>query len=482
MTGYLRAFALILALLMSACSTGGNDTATSPTHAPTVAAQAPATSTDSVPTAGPTEARATPTFVPTEPSVEESPAVTTAPRTATATPAAKAPTNSQDARFDSIAREVSRLRGLPIRSEIREDYLTRDQLRERLEKDLAEEYKPADVEADERVLAAFGLAPENIDLRKLYVDLYSGQISGLYDPETQRMYVISSGRKLNALGELTYAHEVTHALQDQHFDLEKLAEQAEKRDDDASLALQSLVEGDASVLQYGDYLRTNPDLRDDILQAIQEEQQDAQLPANVPPIIQETLTFPYEQGAIFVTTVRGGIQGSWKNVDAVYRDPPTSTEQILHPEKYLQARDEPTKVQVPDLAPTLGAGWKKLEENMFGEFQSRVLLEGQLDLGDAKNAAAGWDGDEFALYTRGEQEVVAWQTVWDSTRDAEEFAAALRYYDESRFGGEFSEQEGVYILSAKDQIAAVRQEADRVHYVLAPSQELATNVLGVLTK
>ncbi len=476
---------LVMALVLTACSSGEPDP--TPPASPTTEEQASSIAPTAAPTDEPRAAPIDPTPKPTSEAEDvPTPVEATAPVVAPSpTPAAARPSptrTAEDSAFDEIAQDAARLRGLRIRSEIEEDYLSREQLRERLEKQIEEDLKPGDIEADERLLQIFGLAPEGLDLQELYVDLYSGQISGLYDPETESINVVSSGRKLNALGELTYAHEVTHALQDQHYDLEKLYDRAEKQNDDALLAVQSLVEGDASVLSYGDYLRANPELSSKIKDALAEEQAAAQLPPNVPPIIQETLVFPYDEGAIFVVTVRGGLGSDWDQVDAAYKDPPTSTEQILHPEeKYLQ-RDEPTAVKPPDLGPALGSGWKKLEENLFGEFQTRVLLEGELDSEDAEAAAAGWDGDGFALWSKGEQDLVAWQSVWDSTDDAEQFAAALREYDEARFDAQYEEQDGQYSLSTGEQVALIRQDGERVHYVLAPTEDLATKALATLVK
>lgn len=489
MRRHVPALTLVLALLLAACGGGSASPTPAPTPAPrtgqTDATSPPSADTATRETAGvPTTETARTTDAATPTTADADPSPTAAPdATARAEQTAGKPDarTGQDAEFDEIAREVSALRGLRIRDDVEEDYLTREQLRARLEKQLTEEYKPADVEADERVLQVFGLAPESLDLRRLYLDLYTGQILGLYDPKEDTMYVVNSSDELTALGELTYAHEVTHALQDQHFDLEKLADRADARDDDAALAFQALVEGDASVLQYRDYLLANPQLRQGLIEAIQEEQANAQIPEDVPPIIMETLTFPYEQGMIFVTSLLRGGSG-WERVDAAYADPPTSTEQILHPEKYQGARDEPTVLEIPDLAPVLGPGWKELEENLFGEFQTAVLLEGQLPAGEAARASAGWDGDLFVLYGKGDQDALAWETVWDSEADAREFVEALREYDEERFDASATDRGGTVMLTPEGKAILIQHEGDRVHYALAPTLEQAQGILGTLAR
>lgn len=469
---------LVTALLFSACSAGRGDSG--PASNPTPTTQAAQGSTPAAtPTSGATRAAITPTGDPAQDATATVPVPGPSQPHATET-SGPAPANTGDnAQFDAIAGAASRLRKLSIESDIREDYLTRDQLRSRLVRNLNKDYPAEEARTDERVLKAFGLIPENTDLRKLLLDVYTEQIAGFYDTDTNQMYVISTGKKLNALGEITYAHEVTHALQDQHFDLDRLTKRFEDKNDDGSLAVTSLVEGDATLLQ-SQYLISKPELIGKLGQALRDEQLSTQQLDNAPPLISETLTFPYEAGQNFVTTLYQ--QGSWRAVDSAYSDPPTSTEQILHPDKYTD-RDEPTEVRLPDLSSTLGSGWKKVEENLWGEFQTRIMLEGKgQPAAQARTAAEGWDGDEFALYTKGSDEVVAWQTVWDSEKDAGEFAAALRAYDEARFKASYSDRgAGVLFMPIPDgRVAILKEAGNRASYVLAPSAALATQIAGSL--
>lgn len=155
-------------------------------------------------------------------------------------------------RYDAIERQTADLRGLSIQGEIEVAFKTPDELRTELERDLDADYPPADRERDERILTAFGLAPQEVDLSRLYVDLYSEQIAGYYDTETGEMVVIrpaDAGDELSPLQEITYAHEVVHALQDQNFPLDEALEASESANDDQSLATTALIEGDATVAQ-----------------------------------------------------------------------------------------------------------------------------------------------------------------------------------------------------------------------------------------
>ncbi|MDQ3856053.1 MAG: hypothetical protein M3281_06615, partial [Chloroflexota bacterium] len=190
----------------------------------------------------------------------------------------------------------------------------------------------------------------------------------------------------------------------------------------------------------------------------------------------ETLLFRYREGQIFAT--RLWQEGGWQAVNAAYRNPPQSSEQILHPEKYTQNRDEPTAVTVPDISRSLGAGWKRLDENTFGEFQVRVMLSASSESERASAAAAGWDGDRYQLWTRGDEDALVWQSVWDSERDADDFAAALAGYDERRFDARFTESDASRVLITADRAVQLRVAGREVTYVQAPTKQLAASVVA----
>lgn len=376
------------------------------------------------------------------------------------------------AQLDQVAAETSELRALPIQTEIQDAFLSREGLLQRLVEDFATDYPAEDVEADTRILEILGLIPAGTDLKQLYLDLLTEQVGGFYDPQSDELYVISGDDELSDLEEWAYAHEVTHALQDQAFDLEAVQDRANDVDD-ASLALSALIEGDAAAIQM-DYLTANPGLMLGIGQALAGGEVESTQFDAAPPIIAETLLFPYEAGLTFVTTLRD--QGGWDAVDAAYADPPMSTEQILHPEKYLD-RDEPTTVTLPDLEAVL-EGYQTLDENSIGEFQTRIMLQNPGDTGTSETAAAGWDGDRYALLASGDDTVLVWETAWDSEEDAEEFTAALRATDETRFGAAYAADGSTLALTTDDQSARIETKGTRVRYVLAPTTDLADAALA----
>ena len=374
--------------------------------------------------------------------------------------------------FDEITDAVSELRELPVEQEVVEAFLTQEALEEDLLATIDEDYPLADRQADERFLIALGLLPEGTDLGELYVNLYAEQIAGYYDPEADELFVIAGDDELGALDEFTYAHEVVHALQDQAFDLGTIREPF-LTSDDTVLAITALIEGDATVAST-DYVLSNPELLAALTVEFNELPESPVLDA-APAVIRESLLFPYEAGQTFVSALREG--DDWASVDAAFEDLPMSTEQILHPEKYTEERDDPTEVEVIDLTSTLGTGWETLDENNLGEYQIGLMLRGELSDGDAEDAAAGWDGDRYALYANGNEHVITWQSVWDSEEDAAEFVAAQREYDESRYGATYA---GDDTLTLDTDDAAVRLvlDGDTVTYVLATDAGLADDALA----
>lgn len=379
--------------------------------------------------------------------------------------------------FDEITQEVSDIRDLPVEEEVVEDFLPRDELRGQLFTDFEDDYPKAEREADQQLLAAFGMIPEGLDLGQLYLDLYTEQIAGFYDPEANELFVIAGEGELSALDEVTYAHEVTHALQDQAYDLEAVRAPYEENDD-ALLAITALIEGDAVSVQL-DYLLARPAL---LARYTVEAAQLGEMPRldSAPPVIREALLFPYSAGQAFVAALQA--EDGYDAVDAAYADLPLTTEQVLHPEKYTGERDEPVAIDLPDLLPSLGSGWEQLDTNDFGEFQIRIMLEGQLPVAEAEDAAAGWDGDQYALYTKDGAEVITWRSVWDSEEDAVQFATSLQAYDEARFGATYDDAAGTRALDTDGNAARVVVDGTTVSYVLTSSSDLADQALSGITE
>jgi hypothetical protein len=144
------------------------------------------------------------------------------------------------------------------------------------------------------------------------------------------------------------------------------------------------------------------------------------------------MLFPYQEGLRFVRALYQ--RGGWAAVDRAYRDPPTSTEQLLHPERYLSDRDRPQPVAVPDVSGRLGGGWRRGVEVSFGELDARLLLQGELAVATAADAAEGWDGGRLRTFQRGNRTALALRTVWDSSAEAAQFCGAMGGWARGRFG------------------------------------------------
>ena len=170
----------------------------------------------------------------------------------------------------------------------------------------------------------------------------------------------------------------------------------------------------------------------------------------------------------------------WRAIDAAYADPPQSTEQILHPEKYLE-RDEPVLVSLPPLTDTLGIGWERIDSETLGEFQTTLYLAQQVDQATAEQASAGWDGDEYAVYGRDEDDVLVLATVWDSAADREEFVSAYRQYATARYGQDPSQTERDAIWwQTPDEAAALSWLAEQTFVVVGPDVATVERVLAAL--
>lgn len=395
---------------------------------------------------------------------------------------------ADEAQLDAIAKETAELRELPPVPEIDDVFITADELRQRLPDLINEDYPPEEAAAEGRAYAALGLLPEGTDLLDLYLNLLGEQVAGFFDPTTNEMVVIGDGSELGATEEFTYAHEVVHALQDANLGLDAITDSLVDLNGDEAAAITALVEGDATVASL-DYLTANPQLASGILFA---GAPSMPLLDAAPGTLVVWLVFPYAAGPEFVAALRA--DGGWAAVDAAYTDLPQSTEQVLHPEKYLGDRDVPTPVELPDLAPVLGANWELIDDDTLGELTVALLLAnldpgagidplaGTLALPEAaRNAAAGWDGDRYALWADGDTEALVWRSVWDTENDARAFSRALALRTQDRFGGTLAADDPDQItLDTADVTARIVRNGAEVLYLQTPSADIADDLLEAL--
>lgn len=341
--------------------------------------------------------------------------------------------------MDEIEDQVVELRGLQPVGSVSRALLTPAQLRQRVMDDFLEDYTLDEAQEDALILSVFGLLDPDFDLYDFYIELFSEQISGYYDDETKEMYVIQ-GEGFQGVERLTYAHEYTHALQDLNFDFQdglNYTDEACEEDSERCAAIQALVEGDASLLEFEWF--SNFATTQDALE-IQEFYSNYESPVydSAPAFLKEDFLFPYTYGQLFVEKLYD--EGGWQAVNQAYRDLPVTTEQILHPELY--PGDVPVQIEIADLSELLGDGWEEIDRGVMGEWYTYLILafgedpKSRIDEDIASEAAAGWAGDTYLVYSNpanGETAMVL-ALQWETDGDAVEFLDAFRAYAAERFG------------------------------------------------
>jgi len=362
------------------------------------------------------------------PTPSPSPSASAAPTSASSAPAAPSGSpsasaaGSQDpAVYTRINEQVQAIRGLDEKQPVVPKIVSQQELDDVLQTSMDHDYPAARMAGDELLYKGLGLLPKDAKLADVFLELLQSQVAGLYDPTTKSLYVLSKAGAVGPIERFFYSHEYDHALQDQHFDLEKLQSGLDDQSD-RLLARQALVEGDAyTTMTYWLQANLTPAETSEVLSQANDP---AALEAlqKIPPIIQAQIAFSATQGTFFVIGQQR--TGGWPAIDADFAKPPDSTEQILHPDKWT-TREPPIEVKLPvDLAKRMGTGWTLDHEDTFGEHQMGIWLGGVSQAA----AAQGWGGDRIALL-KGPNDgwAIAWHTVWDSAADAAEFETAAGF-------------------------------------------------------
>jgi hypothetical protein len=351
-----------------------------------------------------------------------------------------------ESRVAELLKEAETWRGLHAKEPVPSGTVDDPVLKQKLIDSFREELPPEVLRPAETGLKAFGFIPESLDLVAFFPELLTSQVAGYYDPE--RHYLALVQREGLSLGEglpedaakkadeAVLVHELTHALQDQYFHLETFT--SNRPLDDADQARVALVEGDATLVMMDFFVQTSIELMPGVEQSMasllgdpRELMETPGVPgtaelAAAPAWFQDTLLFSYFQGFQFCVSVRQA--GGQALLDKAFStDPPRSTEQILHPEKWHTKRDDPVAVSLPDLATPL-PGWSRVSEGQLGELGVRTLVR---DIAKQKNdrvnkAAAGWGGDRFEVYEKEGHRLLVWISEWDTEADARELQGALR--------------------------------------------------------
>ena len=326
------------------------------------------------------------------------------PKPPMATPPATSPSvDASEIEFlqaaDEVLADMSKLLSLPVLEPLKKSVRTREQIRDYLVKSMREDKKDDKRDADRKTLEALGLIPKGYPLDQKLLSLLTEQIAGMYDPKTREFFIADWTSPADQ--RMIMAHELTHALQDQHFHVEKWGDAA-KPNDDGELARSAVLEGSATVAMLDYLLRdTGKSARDlsalDPSLLLGDTDGSPEL-ADAPQILRDEMLFPYLPGATFVQHLLKA-WGGWADLHKVFENPPASTQQILHPDLYLRGV-APVAVSLPPLGKILPRGWKKLDENILGEFGVNEVLKQFLGKQRADDLASSWTGDRYAIFER----------------------------------------------------------------------------------
>jgi hypothetical protein len=359
---------------------------------------------------------------------------------------------------EAMEKILPSVRNLPFKQSVKRDETPREKLGKVLVEDWEKEVTPAEFQLDEATWKVLGLIPADFDLKAAYIKLLTEEVAAFYDPKTKTMHLIREPEKKKGVeakpkgllelimgrdggfdkdeAQGVIAHELTHALDDQHYDLDAMMNVV-KDDDDASLALSALMEGEATMTMMavgqGDWngskiTKTPAAGMDRMMRLLGPLMPLAggETARKSPPVMYESLIFPYFQGLVFAASLTN--KGGWKALDDAYQNPPISTEQVLHPEKYLGPEfDAPTAIELPELQ--LPGDLQHVGRSVIGELTIRIML----NRFGGRNASIGWDGDTLAvLKSKNDPARLAgiWISTWDTTTDSTEFAKAIRSFSE----------------------------------------------------
>jgi hypothetical protein len=301
---------------------------------------------------------------------------------------------------ETVLQQMSELTGLPIKSPLKKQIISRAEVEKYLAENLRVEMTPQEIHIQEATLRAFGLVSPDFNLEKFLISFYTEQAAGFYDPHRKTMFIADWVEP--DMQRLVLAHELTHALQDQNFDLERFLK-AVRPDDDASSARQAMVEGHATAAMIQQLiapmkLEDMPALEPLMAQVIHQQYEEFPAFNRAPFFFRLQALFPYIEGMGFMQ--RGLQEGGWRRLNSLFNDPPKTTKEIFEPQAYFEKQQLP-KVSLPHPAPLAGIrGLNFLAENILGELGYYAVLGQLISEDEAKSVATRWLADRYLLYER----------------------------------------------------------------------------------
>jgi len=326
-----------------------------------------------------------------------------------------------------LAEQLTKISGMPLRHAVPCDFITKEKIKEFLNKRVKEVAKPEDLRAEELTLKKFGLVPPDFDLARNTIDLLTEQAAAFYDYDKKKLFVTDT--TASETQEPVLSHEIAHAIADQNYNLSKFIKAGRNSDDGATARL-AVMEGQATWLmsellarKMGQSLHDSPSLVDTMSGTADGAAGQFPVFDNAPLYLRISLVFPYAKGMLFQQAVfqRDGIGGFGE----VFRKPPVSTQQILHPEKYFSGV-KPTQPELPQAH--LPKGYKSLVGGSLGELEHAIMLEQYSGKPLAQELAPHWRGCTFDLEEnkKAGRVVLLYAVEWDTEDAARQYFAAYR--------------------------------------------------------
>ena len=329
----------------------------------------------------------------------------------------------------------------------------------------------------EQLYKTLGMMEENQDLEEILLGIQLQQVSAVFDDVSDQLYVVSDGNRIGAVQELGIAAAYMAGVQQRLFNVSDLRQNAREIDEDQFRAVSALIVGDVTEVVTG-YIGTH--FNREQAAELQEPIPDNKL-LTAPDVVQKANRFQRREGVNFIAALFG--EAGWDGVNAAYENPPLSTEQVLHPEKYL-AGEEPHLTEMPNIAADLGRGWEQVSSNTMGEFLIRTYLEEHLDNNQAEEAAAGWGGDKYALFIGPEaQRLLMLQIRWDNVSDSKEFFDAYRVFASFKTQGQEAQTgnvgETAWRSVTPDETVFLGQQGPAIFLIIGPDTGTVETALNL---
>ena len=358
----------------------------------------------------------------------------------------------------------------PLETILERQFLTPDEFRELISD--AYEGRRDKIEGDQLLYETLGLMGSSVSLYDILLTFSTEGTFGWFDLEDERQYVVLDSEELTLTHERSYVNEYVNHLQAVNFDI-RAKYNATEGNDDARLALLGLLEGDAGI---SEYIYTSEHFTPD-------EQESSILQPNAtfrealnmaPYIAIRTFVFPFAEGLDFAVQLFQAA-GGWGAINQALENPPASTEQVLHLDKYA-AGEMPIEIEMPDVGWVLGDEWSHVRTGVLGELFIMAWLETDFSPQATSIAAAGWGGDAYSLFEGPDgQGVLVLATVWDSEQDAEEFFVTMQQHAEARSGVGWEDSAitlDAATLSLPDRTVYAERNGARILQIYSPSPEL----------